>query len=76
MASSNIPEEIFYFFAKKNQSVDELIRNLYKNPDEITINHFKAINSHFNKAVVKPGQMVIVTPAGSQQCSVYEADLA
>jgi len=74
--TSAIPGEIFYHFAKKNQSVDELIRNIYSSPSAETVQHFKVMNRHLKNNNVMVGQMVVVTPANSQQCTRYEADLA
>ncbi len=74
--ASNIPGEIFYHFVKKNQATDELIRTLYTRPSGETITHFKAINSHLKNGQVKLGQMVVMSPPNSQQCTRFEADLA
>ena len=74
--ASSIPSEMFYHFVKKNQSTDELIRTLYTSPSAETIAHFKAINSHLKNGQVKLGQMVVISPPNSQQCTRFEADLA
>mgnify|MGYP006971752536 CR=1 FL=1 len=74
--ASSIPAEIFYQFAKKNQSVDDLIRSLYIHPSAETISHFKSINRHFKNGQVMAGQMVVITPPDSQQCTGYESELA
>ena len=74
--ASTIPNEIFYQFASKNQSIDELIRTIYTNPSPATVTHFKSINSHFKNAQVIAGQMVVITPSGSLQCTSFESDLA
>jgi len=71
-----IPSEIFYQFAKKNQSIDELIRTLYINPSTDAVAHFKAINSHINNGQVLAGQMVVITPPNSLQCTSFESDLS
>jgi len=73
---SAIPDGIYYHFAKKPQSVDALISSLYTNPTALTVAHFKAINSHLKNDQVQVGQLVILTPANSQQCSRFEAELA
>jgi len=75
-SANAIPQQIFYQFVRKPQSISELITSIYHNPSADTISHFKAINGHLNNDVVRAGQMVIITPPGSQQCSRYEADLA
>ena len=73
---STIPDEIFYHFAQKNRSIDDLIRHLYISPSSTTIEHFKSINSHLKNGQVVVGQMVVVTPPGSLQCTSFESDLA
>jgi hypothetical protein len=73
--AKNIPEEIFFHFAIKRQSVDALFNSLYDKPTEITKQHFLTVNAHLDQQV-RPGQMVIVTPPNAQQCSIYEADLS
>ncbi len=73
---ANAPGEMFYHFVKKNQTVDDLIRELYQQPNPLAIDHFKVINSHLKDNRVKVGQMVVVTPPNSQQCSRWEAELA
>ncbi len=74
--ASTIPNEIYYHFAKKNQSVDDLIRTLYINPSAETVAYFKSVNSHLKNGQVMTGQMVVIIPAGSQQCTSFESDLA
>lgn len=73
---ASAPGEMFYHFAKKNQTVDELIRSLYSQPSQLAVDHFKAINSHLKNNRVKVGQMVVITPPNSQQCTLFEAELA
>ena len=75
-SASTIPDEIFYHFAKKSQSVDELIRSIYNSPSTSTVEHFKATNSHLKNGAVTVGQMVVVVPPDSQQCTSFESDLA
>jgi len=75
-SASAIPDGIYYHFAKKSQRVDALINSLYTTPTAITVAHFKAINSHLKNDQVQAGQLVILTPANSQQCSRFEAELA
>ena len=74
-SASAIPRDIYYHFAKKSQTVDETIRTLYTRPTQIAVDHFKAINRHLKNGQVQTGQLIIVTPPDSQQCSRFEADL-
>lgn len=73
--AKNIPDEIFFHFAIKRQSVDSLFNALYDKPTAATKEHFLVVNSHLGEQV-RPGQMVIVTPPNAQQCTIYEADLS
>ncbi|MCF6255752.1 MAG: hypothetical protein L3K25_05540 [Gammaproteobacteria bacterium] len=74
-SASAIPDEIYYHFAEKSQTVDTLINSLYTSPSALAVEHFKAINSHLKNGQVEAGQLIIVTPPNSQQCSRFEADL-
>lgn len=74
-AIASAPGEVFYHFTKQNQSVDALIRSLYNNPTQATIDHFKSINSHLIEGTVQIGQLVIITPSNSMQCTAFEADM-
>ena len=73
---ASAPREMFYYFARKNQSVDDVIRSLYSQPNQLAVDHFKAINRHLKDNRVRVGQMVVITPPNSQQCTLFEADLA
>ena len=73
---ASAPGEMFYHFSKKNQSVDNVIRSLYSQPSQPAVDHFKAINRHLKDNRVRVGQMVVITPPNSQQCTLFEADLA
>ena len=68
---SAIPDEIYYHFAKETQTVDALINLLYTGPSKLAVEHFKAINSHLKAEQVQAGQLIIVTPPNSQQCSRF-----
>ena len=37
----SVPGEVFFHFSKKNQSVDDLIRELYLQPFHQAVKHFK-----------------------------------
>lgn len=74
-AIASAANEVFYHFAKQTQSIETLIRSLYSRPTKSTIDHFTAINSHIENGLVQIGQLVIITPENSMQCSQFEADL-
>jgi len=48
-----IPDEIYYHFAEKPQTIDALISALYTNPSALAVEHFKAINSHLKNGQVE-----------------------
>ncbi|MCF6324506.1 MAG: hypothetical protein L3J89_09320 [Gammaproteobacteria bacterium] len=75
ISANAIPDEIYYHFAKKTESIDALIRTLYTSPTALSIAHFKAINSHLKNDQVQAGQLIIITPVDSLQCSRFEAEL-
>ncbi|MCF6338810.1 MAG: hypothetical protein L3J84_12815 [Gammaproteobacteria bacterium] len=60
---------------KNHRPCDTLIGALYTSPSALAVDHFKAINSHLKNGQVDAGQLIIVTPPNSQQCSRFEADL-
>ena len=70
----SIPGEVFYDFVTQPQSVEQLFKSIYERPSEATRKHFMSVNSHLGQQV-RPGQMVIITPANAQQCTAYEADM-
>ncbi|MCF6324511.1 MAG: hypothetical protein L3J89_09345 [Gammaproteobacteria bacterium] len=53
ISASAIPDEIYYHFAKKTESIDALIRTLYTSPTALSIAHFKTINSHLKNDQVQ-----------------------
>ena len=73
---ASAPGEVLFHFVKKDQPVNDLIRTLYGQPGQITIEHFTATNSHLKNGWARTGQMVVITPPNSQQCSLWEAELA
>jgi hypothetical protein len=74
-AIASAPDEVFYHFAKQTQSTDALIRTLYTRPSKSTVDHFKATNNHLKDDKVQIGQLIIITPPNSMQCTAFEADL-
>lgn len=73
---SAIPDGIYYHFASKPQSIDELILSLYNNPASLTIDHFKTNNSHLKDGRVQSGQLIIISPPDNRACTQFEADLS
>ena len=67
------PDEALFFIAESRYSTDQLLRVIYTNPTEQTRNHFLQVNAHLQGGIVKPGQMVIVTPPNATSCQQWEA---
>jgi len=72
---ASAPKEAMYHFSRRTESTESLIRSLYSKPTKSTIDHFVAINSHLKNGQVHIGQLVIITPENSAQCSRVEADM-
>lgn len=75
MANEQIPDEVLFFIAEGHYSTDQLLRTLYNWPSEQTKSHFLKVNEHLQGGVVKPGQMVIITPPDANSCQQWEAML-
>jgi len=58
---------------EKTMTTDQLIKNLYKSPNTLTIEHFKMVNSHLKNNIADIGQVVLVSPPGAQSCTREEA---
>lgn len=70
----SIPNEALFHFVIKHQSTDQLFNSLYDHPSEKIKRHFMEVNSHLGKQV-RPGQMIILTPPDTQQCTPLEGEL-
>ncbi|WDD98640.1 hypothetical protein [Thalassomonas actiniarum] len=74
LASLPIPEEYAIHIVEKAMPVDQLIMILYDFPEQIVYDHFKLVNSHIKNDEVHPGQIVLLSPANSTQCTIEEAE--
>ena len=74
-AIASAPKEAMYHFSKRSESIEKLVRSLYVKPTKSTIDHFTATNIHLVNGRVKIGQLVIITPENSVECSRVEADM-
>ncbi len=53
--------------------VDQLIMILYKNPTPQVFEHFKFVNQHITDGIVRPGQIILISPANAMSCTTEEA---
>ncbi len=75
MQANATPPEIFTHIVRKEMSVDTLIGLIYDRPSPATVAHFKFVNDHLKDNRVQPGQLVIISPPDSQQCTPFETSL-
>jgi hypothetical protein len=59
---------------EKQMPVDQLIMIMYNSPSENTYKHFKMVNSHIKNGTVQVGQVVLLSPADTQECTIEEAE--
>ena len=59
---------------EKQMPVDQLIMIMYDSPSKDTYNHFKMVNSHIKDGMVQVGQVVLLSPADTQACTIEEAE--
>ncbi|MBL4608567.1 MAG: hypothetical protein JKY01_12170 [Pseudomonadales bacterium] len=59
---------------EKQMPVDQLIMIMYNSPSETTYKHFKMVNSHIQNGIVKVGQVVLLSPEDTQECTIEEAE--
>ncbi|WP_231854959.1 hypothetical protein [Photobacterium profundum] len=58
---------------EKAMPIDQLIMIMYNSPDKIVYEHFRAVNAHLKDNKVKVGQIVLLSPATSRECTLEEA---
>ncbi|MCG6202616.1 hypothetical protein [Psychromonas antarctica] len=59
---------------EKSMTVDQLIMIMYNSPSQIVYDHFKMVNSHLKNNMVQVGQVVLLSPANSKECTLEEAE--
>ncbi len=69
------PEDILFYIAERDMSVQDTLQVLYDYPSQSTINHFLLVNSHLKNNFVLAGQMVIVTPENPLGCTLWETQM-
>ncbi len=70
---TNDPVDYAIHIIEKKMPVDQLILILYENPTPLVFQHFKTVNQHLANGVVRPGQIVMISPATANTCTVEEA---
>ncbi|SQD78096.1 hypothetical protein [Moritella yayanosii] len=59
---------------EKQMPVDQLIMIMYNSPSEDTYKHFKMVNAHIKNGMVQVGQVVLLSPEGSEECTIEESE--
>jgi hypothetical protein len=59
---------------EKQMPVDQLIMIMYNSPSENTYKHFKMVNSHIKNGIAQVGQIVLLSPENSQECTIEESE--
>ncbi|WP_411994537.1 hypothetical protein [Agarivorans sp. DSG3-1] len=59
---------------EKSMAIDQLIMIMYNSPKPIVYDHFRMVNSHLKNDMVQVGQIVLLSPASSSQCTQEEVD--
>lgn len=66
------PQDYAIHIVEKRMTVDALIIALYNTPTKHTFDHFKFVNYHLVDGFAKPGQIVLISPVNSQECTEFE----
>lgn len=74
MVASSDKNHMAMHIVEKAMPIDQLIMILYNSPDKIVYEHFRAVNSHLKDNKVKVGQIVLLSPATSRECTIEEAE--
>ena len=54
---------------EKSMPIDQLIMIMYNYPSKIVYDHFKMVNSHLKNNMVQVGQVVLLSPVNSKECT-------
>ncbi|EGQ9179353.1 hypothetical protein H7696_08195 [Vibrio alginolyticus] len=73
MDISSHKKDMAIHIVEKTMSIDRLIMIMYNSPDKIVYEHFRAVNPHLKDNMVKVGQVVLLSPANSIECTLEEA---
>ncbi|MDO6543876.1 hypothetical protein [Photobacterium sanguinicancri] len=73
MAAMQEQNNMAIHIVEKTMPIDRLVMIMYNSPSEIVYQHFRAVNSHLKDDLVKVGQVVLLSPAESNMCTLEEA---
>ncbi|SON52106.1 hypothetical protein [Vibrio tapetis] len=73
MATMQEQNNMAIHIVEKTMPIDRLVMIMYNSPSEIVYQHFRAVNSHLKDDLVKVGQIVLLSPAESNTCTLEEA---
>lgn len=59
---------------EKTATIEQLVSKLYDSPDKTVYEHFRRVNAHLIGNTAKAGQVVLISPSDSTQCTVEEAE--
>ena len=59
---------------EKSMPIDQLIMVLYNSPLPIVYDHFKMVNSHLKNGTAQVGQIVLLSPANTNACTIEELE--
>jgi predicted Zn-ribbon and HTH transcriptional regulator len=74
MSARTVTHNKAIHIVEKSMTVDQLIMIMYNSPAQIVYDHFKMVNSHLKNNMVQVGQIVLLSPANSKECTVEEAE--
>jgi len=72
MAISSDRKDMAIHIVEKTMPIDRLIMIMYNSPDKIVYEHFRAVNSHLKDNMAKVGQVVLLSPATTRECTLEE----
>jgi len=70
---SNNQNDYAIYTVETRMPVDQLILILYENPTPQVFEHFKFVNQHVANEIVRPGQIILISPANATTCTTEEA---
>jgi len=71
-SNTSVTNSMLLHFVEKRMHVNELIIALYNAPSPNVFEHFKVVNSHIKNHHVEVGQVVLISPANSMECTREE----
>ncbi|GAB1623043.1 hypothetical protein AAOGI_30930 [Agarivorans albus] len=74
MSSPSTVHDKAIHIVEKSMTIDQLVMIMYNSPEKIVYDHFRMVNSHLKNDKVEVGQIVLLSPASSNQCTREEAD--